>query len=677
MVKVKLIYNPYLLKTELSVQGTAITKDSSLAFIFDKLLNKWLGVSGAWRGFFLELADAVGTDNLEIYFVGTAEDFEALKAAADFAKKNYHLSIDLKYLLDGNAQTNASARQKLNALVSFLNAPNDFLADIRPALEKTLSDEGTVEVISLTKNFPARDILSGIANNPKLKIAVNHSTQNLTLTLLKALAEVNQRLILFVFDGEKISAPTVEENLRDVTQAIGRGEYAQTVCENIFFVCTDTEKIPADRVRTILISCGFEEPKIFLVNSTFAELLQKKSFDQEKFTASRELLSASDCKNFQRAPISFAIKTRYENKIASCREIIDECTAFLKFYSLHKPEEIQDAERRRNEALNEIALINSNVPALEQTILTYFERHALPVTVRKIYLGVQKKIAATKRDISHRISDTSDSLQRLRRRITAFNSQASQKNPCRKFLDAADVLNFNSAKFEKFYRELSVPPIEIYTLVENTSEVPTVEKNLVGHTETYVKISDVKKYSPIWNATFEKKLTEFIDAIAAYFATSLLTPARKAVAQLDSAEQTEFQGLIAGLEKILGDKNFDVPTFKFFTVLSYENIGGKFASVEYVSADQISSEYAKAAAQFLEQRRLKLKRAASKFVTDFQAQAEEKSSRLTPLQDNSCELQKLRQAVSSKEKSLASCKRNLEALENFRKNFERLLEIKS
>ena len=60
MVKVKLIYNPYLLKTELSVQGTAITKDSSLAFIFDKLLNKWLGVSGAWRGFFLELADAVG-----------------------------------------------------------------------------------------------------------------------------------------------------------------------------------------------------------------------------------------------------------------------------------------------------------------------------------------------------------------------------------------------------------------------------------------------------------------------------------------------------------------------------------------------------------------------------------------------------------------------------------------
>lgn len=684
MVNVKLIYNPYFLKTELFVEETAITEGSPLAFVFGKFMNKWLESSGAWRGFFLELAAVVGTDELKIDFVGTAEDFSGLKAAADFAEKNFHLSIELKYLLDDNAQTCADAHQKLNALANFLNAQpstndNNFLADIRSALEKTLNAENTVEVISLVKNFPAGDILQRVAANLTLKIVVNEPNQNLTLTLFRAFTEIKRSLVLFVFDSEKISTPAVKEALRNVTRDLGNGEYAQAVYANLLFVCTDSEEISAEKIRNALAACGFEEPKLFLVDTAFAELLQKKSFETEKFTARREILSASNCKNFQHAPIPRTLKIHYEDKIARCREVVDECTECLKFYALHKPEEIKNAEERCNEALNEIALINSSLPALEQTILTYFENYALPVIVRKIYLGVRKQILAAERDLEQKISETKQDLQRLSGKIAAFNRQASQENPCQKFFDAAEAVHFDSEAFEQFFRRLKEPPLIVHTSIYVPSPVPVVKKNLVGYTASYIKLSDFREYLSVVNARLEEKMRQFIDDSAAYLVAQLLTPARNAVALLEISEQSDFQDLMTDFEKIIGGKNFNVPTvnFEFFTVLSYEEIGGgEYGSVEYVPVDQLLSEYTKKAEQFLDKHHLKLKRAAVNFLDKFNALTEKKSARPTHLQDNSQELQRLRQAIASKEKRLTAHKNNLAALKNLGNELERLLEIK-
>ena len=499
MTEIKLIYNPYLLKTKLFIENAAVTSNSSLAFVFGKIMQKWLEPSGAWRGFFAELVGAVGLDRLEISFIGTAQDFDDLKAAT--RPKN----IELEYLLKKDAEIRAGARPKLQALVDFLDAPfeaeKDFLAKIRPALKDTLSDKNTLNVVSIVKNFSVQNILPKVADG--LNLVVNESNQNLMFTLLKALADVNKSMTLFVFDCKTISSEKVTEALCAVTQALGQDEYAQAIYESLFFVCVDCAD--GSDIENILNACGFGGSKLFMVNSAFADR--------------REILSASDCKNFLSAPISSTLKVHYANRIAHCREVIKECAETLKFYALHTPDEIEDAERSREEALNEIALINSNLPALEQTVLYYSERYLLPNTVRKIYLGVKKKLAAVERDTDKKLFDTNESLRRLHNRIADLKRKPAQENPPEEVFDAANVAHFDSKKFE----ELSCKLLNRLTVIEVPAAENAVEKNLVGHTADYLKLTDANGYLQTVNAFLKNFLSELIEEATAHLDARLLT----------------------------------------------------------------------------------------------------------------------------------------------------------
>lgn len=687
MTMVKLIYNPYTLKTDLLVETqsgeVAFTKDSSVAFIFGKFMNKWLEPINSWKGFFAELADAVGDDNLKIHFVGTAEDFKDLTAEATFAEQRCRLSIEIEHLFSGITLNETDAQKKLHDLPNFLNASNtavgkNFFADIRHAFEKISSEKIKVKVISTVKNFPAQNIFSKVVENPNLELVINESNQNLTSSLLNAFAEVDRSVILFVFNRETISSSAVHEALRNVTYAVGQDEYAQTICESLFFVCTDCEEINVPlsvrQIKNILGSCGFEEPKLFMIGSEFADLLLTNNFEQENFASFQKTLSATDCKNFLHVPIHSTLRTHYEAKIESYRKILEKCASFLKYYGLHSPGEIENVKNQRNDALNEIALINSNIPALEQTILTYAERFVLPMTVRKIYLGLKKKIAVAEREFEQKISDTEESLQSLRGRISEFNQPVKQKNLYEKFLDEVVAVHFDNSKYEQL----------LHTLLDRVAtfkvpEIEVVDKNIVGHTETYVKLAKAQSHSQFLNDSLKQLLTELVKEIAKYFTECLVMPLRDAVAQLKADDQIPFKKLTADFEKIIGDENFGVSTMNFesFAVSSYEkNARGRFGLVEYVSVSDIVISYREQGNRLLKERLHKLKTAAQKFVSDFQSQAEMIFQNSTPNQGNvNRELQQLRQGISSKEQRLAGYKRELKVLKNFPEKIDRLFEM--
>lgn len=201
MTEVKLTYNPYRLKTELFIEKAKVTSTSSLAFVFGKNMQKWLEPFGAWRGFFAELVGTAGLDRLKISIIGTTEDFDDLKAATR------PKSIKHEYLLSKDAQIRATAHQKLQDIVKFLDAPfeiadKDFFAETRPALKNVLSDKNTINVISIVKNFSGQNILPRVVDSLKLNLVVHDSNQNLMFTLLKTLTDVNKPLTLFVFDRE-------------------------------------------------------------------------------------------------------------------------------------------------------------------------------------------------------------------------------------------------------------------------------------------------------------------------------------------------------------------------------------------------------------------------------------------------------------------------------------------
>ena len=188
MTHVKLIYNPYLIKSDLFIENVAVTSASPLAFIFGKFMNKWLEPCGAWKGLFIELIEAVGDDSLKIFFVGTAEDFQELNSAPK------PKSIELEYLLEEEAQKSAAANQKLQDIVNFLNKPlvtsyEDFFAQIRPALNDILNCKSTINIIAAAKDFSAQDFFfPELLQNTNLKFVIKNFNENLTFTLIETFA---------------------------------------------------------------------------------------------------------------------------------------------------------------------------------------------------------------------------------------------------------------------------------------------------------------------------------------------------------------------------------------------------------------------------------------------------------------------------------------------------------
>lgn len=481
-------------------------------------------------------------------------------------------SIELEYSLDDAAQIRAGARQKLQALIEFLNVPlatrdKDFLTEVRPALAKVLSNKSTVNVVTTVENFSARKFFPNAAADPKLNFVVNVSKQNLMFAFLKALGDVNKSVTLFVSDSKTISSSAVTDALQAVAQAVGQDEYAQTVYGGLFFLCTDRA---ARDVKNTLNACGFDRPKIFSANDD-----------------------------------------------------------------------------------------------LEQTILNYAERDALPATVRKIYLGVKKKLVNAERDNDKKISDTNESLQGLRKKIADMNRTLAHENRRADFAATA-TLHFDSVTFDELSREL----LNALANAAVPAAARAVEKNLGGHAHMYLKLAAAQNYSQTVNTALKKTLRALTDKAAAHLDAELLTPDR-------NADQSRRQNLAATFKKILDEKNFELPTVNLesLTLESYEAAGRSYDFVQYVPVDEILAEQRAQAERLLKSHLRKLKTAAVNFASDVQAQVAENFARPTAMQNVDRDRQSLQRAVDSKTKRLAEYKRERDALKIFGERLNHLLEI--
>lgn len=84
MVKVKISYNPYTVKTEIIINGKILEdKFSPLMYVNNKRLQEWIEPKGSWTGIFKELRTSTGDSSIRIEFIGTFSDFEDLVYAKD------------------------------------------------------------------------------------------------------------------------------------------------------------------------------------------------------------------------------------------------------------------------------------------------------------------------------------------------------------------------------------------------------------------------------------------------------------------------------------------------------------------------------------------------------------------------------------------------------------------
>ena len=83
MINVEIKYNPYLVKTEVFVNGKEIDSNSALKYVCDRRLQEWIEPRGKWKGLFAELRSSLGESEINIDFIGTSSDFQDLQYAGE------------------------------------------------------------------------------------------------------------------------------------------------------------------------------------------------------------------------------------------------------------------------------------------------------------------------------------------------------------------------------------------------------------------------------------------------------------------------------------------------------------------------------------------------------------------------------------------------------------------
>lgn len=123
MIEIGLCYNPFKVEMELFIiksgnEWIPVSAESGLLRVSKMRMQHWLEpVAG--QSYFDELRDAVGDNQIIIYFSGTTEDMYDLKnAVKKYCKEHPFVNIEIKS--DGNTERNSS-KNKLNQLRDIVN----------------------------------------------------------------------------------------------------------------------------------------------------------------------------------------------------------------------------------------------------------------------------------------------------------------------------------------------------------------------------------------------------------------------------------------------------------------------------------------------------------------------------------------------------------------------------
>lgn len=125
MTKVYLKYNPFTVVTELAFivndQKQYITDESRLSGVLHERLQRWVEPHGEWHGFFKELADSCGDNNIQILFVGTKDDLDDLCLARNKYARQLGITVDIQNKLSIVQQYDNSATNKMMQIQKLYN----------------------------------------------------------------------------------------------------------------------------------------------------------------------------------------------------------------------------------------------------------------------------------------------------------------------------------------------------------------------------------------------------------------------------------------------------------------------------------------------------------------------------------------------------------------------------
>lgn len=283
--------------------------------------------------------------------------------------------------------------------------------------------------------------------------------------MLRAL--LKQGLTLFVFDPGEILREDAMDAIRRIAGSVGSTPDSKVDWDRVLFVCTDCESIvggaeQAERsIRQMLGACGIDRPRVFMVSARYARLLRVQrrgdaleaaerlnEADLEALRRWGAKLSGRDCGLYR---FGFASGDDRATATARLNRLWDEADRLAD--QLDAAQDATDAADAsldeltgRLEAIREeIALINSGVPALETAILEYANRCAIPMKIRQFYLSVHGEAAAHASQAEYERHASERSLQNRRSRAEEVRRErevcAQIKSEMQKLCDTASDMD--------------------------------------------------------------------------------------------------------------------------------------------------------------------------------------------------------------------------------------------
>ena len=176
----RVIYNPYTVETSIIQDGRNVTNTGFGSYCAGKRLQEWIEPrgNGRWNGFFKELFDTFGNEEVSVEFVGTVQDYADLC----YAKNKYGKEFTDIKLCHINAESAArissdAIMKKLEEMYEELkNGPVDELKslDIQNAFEVAQNSDFRIVVVAPMSSGKSTLINAILGTN--LLPAVNQAT---------------------------------------------------------------------------------------------------------------------------------------------------------------------------------------------------------------------------------------------------------------------------------------------------------------------------------------------------------------------------------------------------------------------------------------------------------------------------------------------------------------------
>lgn len=284
----------------------------------------------------------------------------------------------------GKPIEDAEATPELISQLNYAIDPSD------PEGKKALVNEATIE--GQIEALPSDTISTVFVDTPGGNNAQNRLHQDI---MEDAIHDENKSLILYVFNGTQTGTYDSDDILRQIADEMRQSRKGKQSRDRILFVANrmddfnpekeDYGKYIQNTILPNLEKHGITEPQLFLVSAKLAKLLRMKRADHPMTKSDRSFLNGKGSlfgdisdgdtryRLYRYSTISHQLKETYDKEL-------DELIAA-------NPDK---------EWIDEVAEINSGVPALEAAIRDYVEKYAVCIKINDAHGKFMTKVKERK-----------------------------------------------------------------------------------------------------------------------------------------------------------------------------------------------------------------------------------------------------------------------------------------